>query len=628
VIVPMVKVRLLGPSPRLTEVLRVVQDVGILHLTPPPIRPRLEAHAPDRAEARRKPQIERAAADCEAAYAGLALGGRGETVPSASVPQLARWARLARRARTAVEALAARRTALEEEQALLSRYRELFTALESLLTARALVPGATAYHVVLRRDQAGSVPLLRTALHEMLAGAFELLTKTLASGETAVLLLVPKSDAPKVDRLLAETRVQEMPVPHGYGDSIEIAIPRMRERAAAIPGERDAVAKELGRIARRDGPELRRARAAFRDELARLAALPLSGATPRAFVLEGWVPETGEPRLRNALAAAFGAEVSIERVSQEQWRGEDVPVVLANPRLFRPFETITRTLPLPKYGSLDPTPYVAVFFPMFFGLMLGDAGYGFAAALLALVLHRRSRPDSRLRTISEMLGACALFAIAFGIAFGELFGTLGRRWFGLRPLLFDRETALIPFLALAVALGVIHVVLGLVLGAISQRRAHPRAALGRGLSAIMVLLIVVALLAAVRILPAGLLTPAAIALLIAFPVLVLLEGVVGPVEFLSNLGHILSYARIMALGTASVMLAVVANRLAGSMGSVLVGALFGLLFHLVNFGLGLFSPAIHALRLHYVEFFGTFYSPGGTQYQPLGHWTPDAGKPA
>jgi V/A-type H+-transporting ATPase subunit I len=76
------------------------------------------------------------------------------------------------------------------------------------------------------------------------------------------------------------------------------------------------------------------------------------------------------------------------------------------------------------------------------------------------------------------------------------------------------------------------------------------------------------------------------------------------------------------------MLAVVANRLAGAVGSLAVGLVFGLLFHLVNFALGLFTPAIHALRLHYVEFFGTFYSPGGVRYQPLSHWSPTAGKPA
>ncbi|MCU0621326.1 MAG: hypothetical protein MUC69_07480 [Gemmatimonadales bacterium] len=84
----------------------------------------------------------------------------------------------------------------------------------------------------------------------------------------------------------------------------------------------------------------------------------------------------------------------------------------------------------------------------------------------------------------------------------------------------------------------------------------------------------------------------------------------------------------MALGTASVMLAIVANEMVGTMGSVLVGVLFALLFHLVNFGLGLFSPTIHALRLHYVEFFGTFYSPGGVKYEPLGHWTSRRERPA
>ena len=60
----------------------------------------------------------------------------------------------------------------------------------------------------------------------------------------------------------------------------------------------------------------------------------------------------------------------------------------------------------------------------------------------------------------------------------------------------------------------------------------------------------------------------------------------------------------------------------GALGSALVGVAFALLFHLVNFAIGLFSPTIHALRLHYVEFFGEFYSPGGAAYRPLAHWRP------
>jgi V/A-type H+-transporting ATPase subunit I len=137
----------------------------------------------------------------------------------------------------------------------------------------------------------------------------------------------------------------------------------------------------------------------------------------------------------------------------------------------------------------------------------------------------------------------------------------------------------------------------------------------------MVLLVVAALLASFKVLPARFFTPAVILLLVAFPVVILAEGVLGMIELMTTLGNVLSYARIMAIGTASVILAVVANQMVGAVGSTVVGLLFALLFHLVNFAIGVFSPAIHALRLHYVEFFGKFYSPGGRPYEPFGHTT-------
>jgi len=64
--------------------------------------------------------------------------------------------------------------------------------------------------------------------------------------------------------------------------------------------------------------------------------------------------------------------VIVETVAHEDWGEEDPPVVLSNPRLFRPFEKLIALLPLPRYGTIDPTPFVAVFFPLIFGLMLGD----------------------------------------------------------------------------------------------------------------------------------------------------------------------------------------------------------------------------------------------------------------
>jgi V/A-type H+-transporting ATPase subunit I len=342
-------------------------------------------------------------------------------------------------------------------------------------------------------------------------------------------------------------------------------------------------------------------------------------------VIDGWLPAASMPRMRDALQSRFGGAVAVEEVAREEWAAEEAPVVLHNPRLFRPFELLIRLLPLPRYGTIDPTPFVAVFFPMLFGIILGDIGYGALLAAIALVLRLRSRPDSTRRAVAEVGGAAAAFSIIFGVLFGEAFGDGGRRLFGLRPLLFDREEALLPFLGLAIAIGVVHILTGLVLGMVAAVRHHPRHAIGQGVTALMIVLLLAALLAALEVLPRAFFTPAVIALLIAFPVLVVAEGLIAPVELLSTVGNILSYARVMAIGTASVMMAVVANRMTGMLGSVVVGALFGLIFHVVNFALGLFSPTIHALRLHYVEFFGKFYSPGGTRYRPFGHGSPGTG---
>ena len=225
-----------------------------------------------------------------------------------------------------------------------------------------------------------------------------------------------------------------------------------------------------------------------------------------------------------------------------------------------------------------------------------------------------------MRSISEIGLACSLFTIVFGFLYGELFGDLGHR-IGLHPIIFNREEAFFPFLGLALALGVVHIVLGLVIGAVKMFRGDKRRAIGKGMAATMVVLIAMALLAAFDMLPERFFTPLVIAVLVAFPILVVAEGVLAPIELVSTLGNVLSYARIMAVGTASVMMAIVANRMAGAFGGVVVGVVFALLFHLINFVLGVFSPTIHLLRLHYVEFFGKFYSPGGSQYRPFRHWS-------
>ena len=620
-IVEMAKLRILGPRRLLTPTLLNLQDLGVLHLARVAEQGRLAPSALSSRQLRLRRQLHRMDADLSAAQAALQCPpARARAAGSPFAGGLPAVARLAQRVRRNAEALAAQLQALGQERALLLKYKDAFLAFGPLLRPDAARAGLRAYYAVVLASQAPLVPKVRALLSQVIGDGFELRSRPLPGGDTALLILAPTSTSTRVEKLLGESGVAEMPVPRGYeAATLSDALPRMMERLALIPAERDRALSAARSLRDQHAAALALAVAVVEDALAELAALELSGVTERAFVLEGWVPRRLTETVTRGIAGAPDAPISVTQIERGLWADEAVPVVLQNPRIFRPFELLITLLPLPRYGSIDPTPFTAVFFPMFFGLMVGDIGYGLLLAALAFLLHRGSAPDSRRRAIAEIATACALFSTVFGFLFGELFGNLGHDWFGMHPILLDREHQMKVFLILVIGLGTVHVLLGLFLGVVNAFRHSRREALGKGLSMGMVVLIIVALLAALRTLPHALLTPTVIILLAVFPVLVAVEGLVAPVELLSTLGTILSYARIMALGTASVMLALVANRLSGAFGSALVGIVFALLFHLVNFALGLFSPTIHALRLHYVEFFGRFYSPGGAEYRPFGH---------
>jgi V/A-type H+-transporting ATPase subunit I len=363
------------------------------------------------------------------------------------------------------------------------------------------------------------------------------------------------------------------------------------------------------------------ARIQARERLDQLIAMGHLGATAHTFVIAGWVPVTKLEDVRREIAAIGEGEVVLELAPIDD--SDEPPVLMENRRPARPFEALVSLLSAPRYGSLDPTTLMMIFLPLFFGMMLGDIVYGGLVMAGALYLRHRFRVSSpSVSEFGRIFVLAAGWAIVWGIVYGELLGDLGHRWFGLEPLWINREDALEPLLIFAVAVGVAHISLGLLLGVWSAMRRHDRKGLSNSIGTLLALVGLLLIVgAAMGRVPTGFMTPAVATVVVGLVLMIALEGpmglLTGPLELMGTIGNVLSYLRIAAIGIASVYLARVANEL-GALGPVWIGVIVAALFHALNLALGTFSPAIQALRLHYVEFFGKFYEGGGTAFQPFG----------
>jgi V/A-type H+-transporting ATPase subunit I len=334
----------------------------------------------------------------------------------------------------------------------------------------------------------------------------------------------------------------------------------------------------------------------------------------------GWTPNKKLQELQKTLTDEVGEQVFVEELPIADEIKQKAPIILENPQAVRPFERLVHLLASPTYEGLDPTWLIAIFFPVIFGMILGDAGYGVVLLGICLLLMRRFKAGF-VTDLIKILAYGSGWSIVFGILYGELFGTLGEE-LGMHPILFHRAGENVSsLLILSLGVGVAHITLGLILGvwtAIQEKSRSELLERGGMLVGLIALLVLTGVVAG--FLPDGLMTTAIAGILVGVAILGSSMGwlgiLIGPIEFISLIGNVLSYLRIAAIGLASVYLAKVANDLGGTLGSIIVGVLIAVLIHGLNIVLGAFSPSIHSLRLHYVEFFRKFYEGGGRRFEP------------
>lgn len=510
-----------------------------------------------------------------------------------------------------------KRESLQKEMNELSRYKIFLGALESLLEGVRETANLEFIGLTIKDPEA--VESLRGMLSRLTYGRFELLTAKAEDGTIVGLITTEKNASEKVKRSLSDEHIPELSFPPSFrGLTFPEKITFLRRRISEASLEIDTIDRKLEMFSSRWMPIYRRVMEWINERLSLLKATASVFETKMCFYIHGWMPSENVEGLSKKLADTFVGKVVLEEKEMLEEDLERVPVILKNPAYFRPFEIFTRMLPLPRYTSLDPTPFMAIFFPVFFGMILGDAGYGLVLIIASFILKKKFRGKRFIQDVSKILLISSIYAIFFGILYGEFLGDLPHRLFGLEPICIERRTAVLPMLYFSLTVGVVHITLGCLLAFISAlKRKAKRIVLFKLVYMATVLCIIALAVSFFKPFPWLLTKPIVIAILVLTPFLLFTGGLLAPLELIKSIGNIISYARIMAIGLTSVLLAFIANRLAGMTGDIVVGVVVAGLLHIINIILGVFSSTIHSMRLHYVEFFTKFLEPGGRRFEPM-----------
>jgi len=367
------------------------------------------------------------------------------------------------------------------------------------------------------------------------------------------------------------------------------------------------------------------------------------GRTKDVSVVSGWVPVRSVNDLRTVVSK-YKTSTYLEDPDPED---ESIPIKLYNNKFIKPFETMTGLFGLPKYNEMDPTTIMAIGFTFYFGVMLGDAGYGLIMLIACLFMYFSLGRVSPFARTAGYIGIClSTVTILAGLYFGSFFGDLiprylrGNELLGLYPTIpytgapYDALRSPMGLLLFSLAAGVITINIAILLGAITNiRNKQYKNVISVQLPWIFLQpgagLLVMDKVFGLFALPTWGTVVCAIAFFLGIGLLFIKAKGMFMFDLTGYLGDWLSFTRLMALGLGTTGIALVINVLvslimgAGASNIVLtiimsiVGIILLIALHSFNLALQALGAGIHSMRLQFVETFGRFIEGGGEEFTPF-----------
>lgn len=368
--------------------------------------------------------------------------------------------------------------------------------------------------------------------------------------------------------------------------------------------------------------------------------------TKTTVMLLGWLPQKMFSAFEKKLHKTIDCS-AVLKVKPDA--GEKPPVLLQNSKALTPFESVTTLYGLPLYREMDPTPYLSFFFILFFALCLTDAGYGLVLALFTGGYLLKTKTTTKENPLIWLLFLSGIVTFLVSIPFGGWFGIVpdnapemftkadpdgvGRLFKGQIWNLSDKSG--ITFLQnLSLALGIVHLSFGILLGAISKIRTN---GLADGLWKDGTTLVFIGTILLFLFGPTEYKNMFLYSIYVSLAVMVWGKGYGNPALkrpmfgilqtlnfFLSMMGNVLSYLRILALGLVTGALAFTVNLVAEQISLLLpwflaipVAIVIYVVGHLMNIALNVLGAFIHSGRLQFVEFFSQFFEGGGRPFRPF-----------